>query len=174
MFPIALDTSLLPVAVIGNGVATHRRLQLFQSAGAKHLKHFKTMPDAKELSGVKVAFVADFDEEASLKIYQELNALGMLVNVEDKRNLCDFHVPAIVRRGDLLITVSTNAESPRVARLLRQFLEGVFPPVWAERLKEIGVKRREWKAEGLQIPQLAQNTDDFLAEKGWMRELQCK
>ena len=171
MFPISLDTSLLPVAVIGNGVATHRRLQLFEAAGAKDVRHFVEMPDVSKLEGIKVVFVADFNEAASLEIYKKLKALDLLVNIEDKRHLCDFHVPAIVRRGDLLITVSTNAESPRMARLLRQFLEGLFPPVWAERLKEIGIKRREWKAAGLGIPELAENTDALLAEKGWMKEL---
>ena len=101
MFPITLDTSLLPVAVIGNGVATHRRLQLFQAAGAQHLTHFKEMPEEPALSGFKIAFVADFDEATSLQIYQKLKALGLLVNIEDKRPLCDFHVPAIVRRGNI-------------------------------------------------------------------------
>ena len=171
MFPITLDTSLLPIAIIGDGVATHRRLQLFYSADAKHLKHFKTMPDDAAFAGFKIAFVADFDEATSLEIHKKLKALGLLVNVEDKRHLCDFHVPAIVRRGDLLITVSTNAQSPRIARVLRQYLEGLFPAVWAERLKEIGAHRREWKAAGLGIPELAKNTDALLAEKGWMKEL---
>ena len=171
MFPITLDTSLLPVAVIGNGVATHRRLQLFQAAGAQHLTHFKEMPEEPALSGFKIAFVADFDEATSLQIYQKLKALGLLVNIEDKRPLCDFHVPAIVRRGDLLLTVSTNAQSPRIARVLRQYLEKLFPPIWAERIAEIGAKRREWREAGLDIPALANNTDQFLAEKGWMKEL---
>ena len=75
MFPITLDTSLLPIAVIGNGVATHRRLQLFQAAGAKHLTHFKEMPEEAALSGFKIAFVADFDEATSLQIYQKLKPL---------------------------------------------------------------------------------------------------
>lgn len=172
MFPITLDTSKLPVAVIGSGEATHRRLKLFADAGAKHLRHFSEMPDVKDVEGVKVVFVADFDEATSREIYAKLSALGMLVNVEDKRPLCDFHVPAIVRRGDLLITVSTNAQSPRIARVLRQFLEGVFPAVWAERLKEIGARRVEWKAAGMGIPELAKQTDEFLESKGWMKELQ--
>lgn len=171
MFPITLDTSLLSIAVIGNGVATHRRLQLFQAAGAKHLVHFKAMPDDAVLVGFKIAFVADFDEATSFVIHQKLKALGLLVNIEDKRHLCDFHVPAIVRRGDLLLTVSTNAQSPRIARVLRQHLEKLFPAIWAERIAEIGTKRREWRAAGLDIPALAKNTDQFLAEKGWMKDL---
>jgi precorrin-2 dehydrogenase/sirohydrochlorin ferrochelatase len=172
MFPITLDTSLLPIAVIGNGEATHRRLQLFQAAGAKHLTHFKAMPEDTALAGFKVAFVADFDEATSVEIYNKLKALGLLVNIEDKRPLCDFHVPAIVRRGDLLMTVSTNAQSPRIARVLRQYLEKLFPPIWAERIAEIGAKRREWREAGLDIPALAKNTDKFLETKGWLVHLE--
>lgn len=171
MFPITLDTAKLPVAVIGNGEATHRRLKLFQSAGAKHMKHFAELPELSAIADCKVAFVADFDKQTSVAIYEKLNAAGMLVNVEDKRELCDFHVPAIVRRGDLLMTVSTNAQSPRIARLLRQFLETLFPQVWAERIQEMGKARAEWKKEGAQIPELAARTDAFLESKGWMKEL---
>lgn len=171
MFPITLDTSVLPVAVIGNGEATRRRLKLFESAGAKHMKHFAELPDVQLIADCKVAFVADFDNETSQEIYARLHAMGMLVNVEDNRPLCDFHVPAIVRRGDLLLTVSTNAQSPRIARLLRQFLETLFPQVWAERIQEMGKARAEWKKAGAQIPELAARTDAFLESKGWMKEL---
>ena len=175
MFPITLDTSLLPVAVIGNGEATHRRLELFTAAGAKKVMHFKEMPDVKDVEGVKVAFVADFDNDTSLAIYTKLNALGMIVNVEDKRHLCDFHVPAQVRRGDLLVTVSTNGQSPRIARLFRQMLEKIFPEEWAVRLKEIGENRNTWKREGNDIPALAKLTDELLARKGWLKDLcPCK
>lgn len=174
MFPITLDTSLLPVAVIGDGEATHRRLKLFEAAGAKQVRHFTVMPALEALEGIKVAFVADFDEAVSLDIYRQLQMIGALVNVEDKRHLCDFHVPAIVRRGDLLLTVSTNAQSPRIARLLRQFLETLFAPVWAERLKEMGALRAQWKQAGMAIPALAKHTDEFLEAKGWLKELQCK
>jgi precorrin-2 dehydrogenase/sirohydrochlorin ferrochelatase len=175
MFPITLDTSQLAVAVIGKGEATHRRLELFAAAGAKHVKYFAEMPDVKEVEGVKVAFVADFDDEISLRYYNTLHALGMIINVEDKRHLCDFHVPAQVRRGDLLLTVSTNGKSPRIARLFRQLLEKIFPEEWAIRLKEIGDNRNTWKREGNDIPALAKLTDELLARKGWLKELcPCK
>jgi len=51
---------------------------------------------------------------------------GALVNIEDAKPLCDFHVPSLVRRGDLVMTVSTAGRSPGLARRLRRHLEKLF------------------------------------------------
>ncbi len=61
----------------------------------------------------------------------------MLVNVEDVLPLCDFHVPAVVRRGDLLLTASTGGAAPGLARALREWLAQNFGPEWTDRLKDI-------------------------------------
>ena len=75
-------------------------------------------------------------------------ALGVLVNVEDVLPLCDFHVPAIVRRGDLLLTASTGGQAPGLARPLRESLAEQFGPEWTGRLKDLGLARAKWRAAG--------------------------
>src|ERR1700760_993665 len=64
-------------------------------------------------------------------------AQGVLVNVEDVLPLCDFHVPAVVRRGDLLLTASTGGQVPGLARALRERLAAQFGPEWTGRVKEV-------------------------------------
>jgi precorrin-2 dehydrogenase/sirohydrochlorin ferrochelatase len=56
---------------------------------------------------------------------------------------CDFAAPAIVRRGDLVLAISTGGRSPTVARKVRQELEQRYGAEWAETLSVIAEVRRE-------------------------------
>ena len=60
-----------------------------------------------------------------------------------------FHVPAIVRRGDLLLTASTGGQVPGLARALREWLAEAFGPEWTGRLKDLSLARARWRSEGL-------------------------
>ncbi len=134
----------------------------------------KHEPREEELQGAEIVMIADFDKETTARIYQKAKAVGALVNAEDRREFCDFHVPAIVRRGDLLLTVSTGGKSPRLARRLRQWLEGAFRPEWKERLEYIAYLRNEWRVDGIRFSELAEKTDELLKNKGWLEELDIK
>ncbi len=185
MFPLIVDTNQFTVALIGNGGATLRRLKLLDQAQAKQVivysdapseelkklagRRLKSyLPKTEDLAGIKVIMIADFDQKKSEELYMLARSSGALVNVEDKRELCDFHVPAIVRRGDLLLTVSTNAASPRLARRIRQLLEAIFPHTWAERVAEIGKARQDWKSQGKSFEEVAKLTDQYLTERNWL------
>jgi precorrin-2 dehydrogenase/sirohydrochlorin ferrochelatase len=65
------------------------------------------------------------------------------VNVMDDVPNCDFAAPAIVRRGDLVLAISTGGASPAVARKVREDLERRFGAEWAETLAVISEVRRE-------------------------------
>jgi len=73
---------------------------------------------------------------------------GILVNVEDVPELCDFHVPATIRRGDLLLTVSTGGKAPGLAKLIREWLEKKLGLEWSDRLHELAQARARWRGEG--------------------------
>jgi precorrin-2 dehydrogenase / sirohydrochlorin ferrochelatase len=68
---------------------------------------------------------------------------GVLCNVVDVPELCDFYYPAVVRRGALQIAVSTSGESPALAQRLRKKLEKEFGPEYEEWLRELGKSRRK-------------------------------
>jgi len=74
-------------------------------------------------------------------VFDEARARGVLVNVMDDPQHCDFAAPAIVRRGELSIAVSTGGRSPALARRLRIDLEERFGPEWAEILDLLGEVR---------------------------------
>ena len=69
----------------------------------------------------------------------------VLVNVEDRPALCDFHSVAEVRRGDLLLTVSTGGASPGLAARIRARLAAEFGPEWAERVALLRGHRAAWR-----------------------------
>jgi precorrin-2 dehydrogenase/sirohydrochlorin ferrochelatase len=88
--------------------------------------------------------------------------------VEDVLPLCDFHVPAIVRRGDLLLTASTGGQVPGLARALRESLADQFGPEWSVRLKELGMARAKWRSEGLTPGEVSQHVRELIVRMGWL------
>jgi len=123
------------------------------------------LPKKDDLTNADIVFIADLDEKQSKMLYNAAKKEGALVNVEDCPQLCDFHVPAIVRRGDLLLTASTNGKSPRVASYIRKQLEETYPMQWSDLLDYIGEERKKWIAEGDNYNKLIQKTDAILDEK---------
>ena len=77
----------------------------------------------QDLDGVFVAVVATASPVLNEFIYREAQLRGVLSNVVDVPELCDFFYPAVVRRGDLQIAISTFGQSPSLAQKLRQQLE---------------------------------------------------
>jgi precorrin-2 dehydrogenase/sirohydrochlorin ferrochelatase len=92
----------------------------------------------------------------------------VLVNVEDVLPLCDFHVPAVVRRGELLLTASTGGTVPGLARALREWLAQSFGPEWSGRLKDLSAARARWRSDGLTMAQVSAKVRDLVAERGWL------
>jgi siroheme synthase-like protein len=82
-------------------------------------------------------------------IYREAQRRGVLCNVVDVPEYCDFFYPAVVQRGDLQIAISTNGQSPSLAQKLRQQLERQFGPGYAEWVNQLGETRRRILASDL-------------------------
>ncbi|MGH6951967.1 MAG: precorrin-2 dehydrogenase/sirohydrochlorin ferrochelatase family protein, partial [Vitreimonas sp.] len=91
---------------------------------------------------------------------------GVLVNVEDVVDLCDFHTPAVARRGGLTLTAATGGASPAVARIARERLEAVFPPQWGEALDEVARARQTLRSAGADGDTLAADARRRLKNHG--------
>ena len=168
MLPIVLDSKAVRVGLAGAGEGLERKRKLLAQAGVSPAV---VSPDASlrsDLTGLNVLFVTGLDAASSATVAQAARAAGILVNVEDQPELCDFHVPALVRRGELLLTVSTGGKSPSLSRALREKLERLFGPEWDERLDEIGRLRDAWRSEGIGPEGVARRTRDHLAARGWL------
>jgi precorrin-2 dehydrogenase / sirohydrochlorin ferrochelatase len=95
-----------------------------------------------DLDGAFLAIVATASRTLNSSIYREAQQRGILCNVVDVPEYCDFYYPAVVRRGDLQIAISTNGQSPSLAQKLRQQLERQFGPGYARWVAELGETRK--------------------------------
>jgi precorrin-2 dehydrogenase/sirohydrochlorin ferrochelatase len=95
-----------------------------------------------DLDGTLLAIVATASRALNGSIYREAQRRGVLCNVVDDPEYCDVYYPAVVRRGDLQIAISTNGQSPSLAQKLRQQLERQFGPGYARWIAELGETRR--------------------------------
>jgi precorrin-2 dehydrogenase / sirohydrochlorin ferrochelatase len=102
------------------------------------LRAFRT----DDLDDVFLAVVATSSRALNEQIYNDAQARGILCNVVDVPDLCDFYYPSVVRRGDLQIAVSTAGQSPSLAQKIRQQLEKQYGPGYATWVSELGETRR--------------------------------
>ena len=97
---------------------------------------------ADDLDGIFLAVVATSSRTLNERVYDEARRRGILCNVVDVPDLCDFFYPSVVRRGDLQIAVSTAGNSPSLAQKIRQQLEKQFGPGYADWVRELGETRK--------------------------------
>lgn len=121
-----------PVVVVGDGDMADAKRRLVARAGG--------VPCSEtEAHQAQLAFVALPDPRAAERAALRLKRLGLLVNVADRPELCDFTLPSILERGPVLVAVSTGGASAGLAKHLRLRLEGLLPQSLgklAERLAE--------------------------------------
>jgi precorrin-2 dehydrogenase/sirohydrochlorin ferrochelatase len=187
MFPLMLDVTRLPVMLIG-GASLSVRLAALDDHGAEAVHVFapdppsdlvtqaktrltRRWPEAADFARIapRLAFISDMDDATAAAFRDQAKGAGALVHVQDRIPLCDFHLPAKVRRGHLQVTVSTDGAAAGLSRLIRQYLEAdVFGPEWAARVEELAAARTAWKAEGLSMADLADAVSAFVAARGWL------
>jgi precorrin-2 dehydrogenase / sirohydrochlorin ferrochelatase len=158
-----------PVLLAGLGPAFAKRRALLQEAGLANITLHEGLPDLFLLEGQRLVFGAGLDLADSEWLATEARALGIPVNIEDVPPLCDFHVPALVRRGDLLLTVSTGGTAPAMAAALRGWLEGAFGEEWDARLAEVAALRARLRAEGKAPGEVIAGVRAHLDSAGWLK-----
>jgi uroporphyrin-III C-methyltransferase/precorrin-2 dehydrogenase/sirohydrochlorin ferrochelatase len=95
-----------------------------------------------DLQGAVLAFGATDDRAENARVAADARALAIRVLAVDDVPNCDFIAPALVRRGDVTIAISTNGRSPAMARRTRERLERTLPPYWAD-LLDVAASARE-------------------------------
>ena len=185
MIPIVIDPKNVPVALVGRGELAVKRLEWLLAGGAERLTVFSDaparalealagarfaprLPRAGELRRHRLLWIADLPDQEAAPLVEAARDLGVLVNLEDVKPSCDFHNPAVVRRGELVIGVSTGGRSPGLAARIRRYLEQLFGPDWAERTERIGHRREAWRRRERPLDELAGLTDAMIDHHGWL------
>ena len=96
-----------------------------------------------DLDGVFLVVAATSTPAVNDAVYQEAQARHALCNVVDVPDRCDFYYPAVVRRGDLQVAISTAGHSPALAQRLRREFERQLAPIYAGWLQALGKIRRD-------------------------------
>lgn len=121
MYPVVLDLRGRPCLVIGTGPLAEEKVHGLRAAGA--LVTHRVFYEESDLDGKVLAIVCGQPPEISEAVWQEAQRRNILINTVDDPPRCGFIAPAIVRRGDLAVAISTNGKAPALAVRLRQRLE---------------------------------------------------
>lgn len=173
MLPLNLDLCQFPVLLIGSAdQVSKRRAQLEQfGAGQITLINADQLPqDIAQLDWTqhRILMVCNRELPQAAELATTGRQHGMLVWVEDQLDLCDFHLPALVQRGDLTLAVSTGGKSPGLARAIRQKLEQLFPPEWKQRLEQIAELRDQMRRDGASPGEVNAATQKMLQDNQWL------
>jgi precorrin-2 dehydrogenase/sirohydrochlorin ferrochelatase len=142
-YPVFLELEGKRAVVIGSLAVEEGKDDALRSAGAQVDVFANGAWAPEDLDGAFICVASSSDASERDAIARAARDHGVLVNVMDDISNCDFAAPAIVRRGDLVLAISTGGASPAVARKVREDLERRFGAEWAETLAVISEVRRE-------------------------------
>lgn len=166
LFPMLIDLKQKDCLVVGGGNVAKRKVELLLESGAQvrvisteAVGELRKLADEGKIAwhpkkfqkeDFKCPFLvvcATDDSVVNSEVSKLCREKGVPVNVVDDPSKCSFHVPAVLRRGDLTITVSTAGKSPLLARYLRSELETKFEKEYADYLELLGRVRERLAAE---------------------------
>lgn len=96
-----------------------------------------------DLQDALLVFAATDNRQVQDVVVQDAQQIGVLVNVADAPEHCDFQVPAVIQRGDLQLAVSTHGTSPALAAKIRQELDNQYGEEYAVLLRLMSVLRKK-------------------------------
>jgi len=156
-YPVNLDIRNRKCLVVGGGGVGTRKVMTLLDCGAKVIvvsnevtqQVFELADNGSivlkkrpfQISDLHKMFLvigATDNPKLNRQIHREAERLGMLCNIADRPEVCNFILPAIVNRGDLIIAISTSGKSPAFAKKMRKDLEKEFGTEYAEFLKLMG------------------------------------
>jgi precorrin-2 dehydrogenase/sirohydrochlorin ferrochelatase len=161
-YPMFLNLAGRRVVVIGGGTVAARKAQGLLSAGARVIlvaedfdepllkeifkgtdtQLIKSKYSKDYLGCALLVIAATNDRQLNEEIYKDCQELEILCNVVDQPGLCDFFVPAVVRRGDLQIAVGTEGDCPAYAGHIRRKIEEAFTDEHGDFLAELESVRK--------------------------------
>lgn len=185
MIPLCLDPGVLDLALVGDGPVALARLEKLRAAGAQALRVYaeapsdalaeaagpylvRRLPREAEIAALHVLWIADPAAGVAEKLAAAARAAKTLVNTEDVRPLCDFHNVAEVRRGDLLITVSTGGRLAGLSGRVRRHLEAEFGEEWEDRLDRLEAERGRWQRDAVPFGRRMEELDEILTAERWL------
>lgn len=145
-FPAHIDLRGRPVLIIGGGAAALAKARLMLAAGAElsliapvfapetaaelkgKARLFAREPVVADIEAAALLFIADTGEAEARRWAEVARIAGVLLNVVDRPELCDFTTPSIIDRGRVTVSISTGGAAPVLGKKLRADIEALLPP----------------------------------------------
>lgn len=166
-YPIFLNIENKPCVVVGAGEVAARKAARLVECGARvtvvgrsidmelarmrddgFISHIDDDYRAEHLEESFLVIGATDDSEVNRSVHIDAQAAGCLVNIVDCPELCNFILPALLRKGDLTVAVSTGGRSPALARKIRESLESGLDEGYGHLLRVMGELRPKILAKG--------------------------
>ncbi|HLF86209.1 MAG TPA: bifunctional precorrin-2 dehydrogenase/sirohydrochlorin ferrochelatase [Nitrospiria bacterium] len=160
-YPIYLDLKGRSVTVVGGGKVAERKVRTLISSHAVvtvispdltprlqkvlahgEFKYIKRRYRKGDLAGSMMVLVATDDRAANEGIASNIKDTNILINIADIPDKCNFILPSIVERGDLIISISTSGKSPAFAKQTRLELERIFGKEYELFIRILGMVRK--------------------------------
>ncbi|MCF8142470.1 MAG: bifunctional precorrin-2 dehydrogenase/sirohydrochlorin ferrochelatase [Deltaproteobacteria bacterium] len=167
-YPIFLQLEGMAGLVVGGGGVARRKVETLLAFGAKvSIVSRELAPELNRLiengkiqflgeemedrffDDVSLVIAATDDMEFNHRVSEGARRRGLLINAVDQPADCTFIVPSIVRKGDLMIAISTSGKSPALSKKIRKRLETQFGDEYADFLNLMGDLRKRLLAKGL-------------------------
>ena len=177
-YPINLKIDDMKIVIIGGGKVAYRKCMNFLAFNKKvkvisqefieefeeiknKIEMIKDSYDEKYIKDDFVVVAATNNKEVNHKIGIYCRQYNKLVNVVDDKEWSNFTVPSFVKRGDLLLSVSTGGKSPSLSSKIRKDLEEVYDESYEEYVELLGQARE----------MIIKNTDDIKERRKKLKEL---
>jgi precorrin-2 dehydrogenase / sirohydrochlorin ferrochelatase len=166
-YPINLDVAGRKVLVIGAGPVAYRKVKSLLECGARvTVVSPEFCPALARLAGIRrlcrayrktdlrgACLVVSATDSATVnrRAWEQARAAGIPINVVDQPELCTFTVPAVCRRGDILIAISTGGGSPALSGRIRERIEQTIGPAFGRHLDLLRELRPAVRASALDV-----------------------
>jgi precorrin-2 dehydrogenase/sirohydrochlorin ferrochelatase len=209
-YPLMVSLAGKQCIVIGGGSVAERKVRGLLEAGADRVVVVSPLATAglkrlaedgsitlklreyqeEDVTGAFLVFAATDERETNRSVSEAAARFGALVNAADEAAGGDFITPSVVRRGDLLLTVSTGGASPALAARIKRSLADSFSEEYGHLVERLGQLRERMlacepdvKRRHAVLRLAAEEVDQRTSESGgpfkeesideWMNRLQC-
>jgi siroheme synthase-like protein len=167
-YPIFLEMKDRRCVVIGGGAVAERKVEGLVAVGANvtvispaitgglrellaqgAIRHVAREYQAGDRAGYDLVFVATDNSEVNAAVSSEARSLRIWINSADDPDHCDFILPAVIRRGDLAVAVSTGGVSPAVTRAIREELDEYLTEDYGGLVQIAGEVRRQLREKSV-------------------------
>jgi precorrin-2 dehydrogenase/sirohydrochlorin ferrochelatase len=161
-YPVMLDLTGKSCLVVGGGEVAARKIESLLQAGAAvtvispevvesvkewaeagRLAWRKERYQEQDVRGFALVVAATNQAEVNLAVYQAVKAADGWINIVDRPDLCNYIVPSVIQRGNLVISVSTSGASPSLAKKIKQRIEREIGPEYESYLEFLAEMRQQ-------------------------------